>query len=472
MKLIFRCLGVAVIGTLIFCSGYAQAETLQDAVQHMLQTNPEIKSLAYNRLARDQEITQARAGYWPIIDVAYGAGVEDQDHPFDDTTWPTSTILSLRQNVFRGFADQYEVKRQEARVNSAAYQLQGTSENIALVTSRVYINVLRQLELLDLAKENLTTHQRIYDQIKLRSESGIDRKADLDQVMGRLALAESDVVVSEANVADSQTDYQFVVGRIAENLVKPHPVDSVIPVSMEEAQQQALENYPILKSAQADLQAREAQHVVAKSNYYPKLDIAVDQKWEDDVDFPGYQEELSAIALVRFNIFNGFGDKARIAETSHLISEAREIQNNTQRQIVESIRLSWVAYQSAQNRITYLHNYVKATGATAEAFSKQWNIGRRTMFDVLDIEAELINSKIDLVNAQYERTYAQYRLLSGVGRLVHTLGLQWPEESTVEEDGQKEKMEEAPQKGKSAAAGEETPAKQLMQRMGNYSYDS
>jgi adhesin transport system outer membrane protein len=446
MKSTFRYLGVVVIAVLMFGSGYAQAETLQDAVQHMLQTNPEIKSLAYNRLARDQEIIQARSGYWPILDISYGAGVEDQSHPLDDTTHPQSTILSLRQNVFRGFADQYEVKRQEARVNSAAYLLQGTSENIGLVTSRVYLNVLRQLELFDLAKENLTTHQRIYDQIKLRSESGLDRRADLDQVMGRLALAESDVVISEANVADAQTDYQFVVGRIAVDLVKPHAVDSVMPVSMEEAQQLALDNYPILKSAQADLEAREAQHVVAKSNYYPTLDLAVDQKWEDDVDIPGYSEELSAVAFVRFNIFNGFSDKARVAETNQLISEAREIQNNTHRQIIESIRLSWVAYQSAQNRITYLENYVKSTGLTAEAFSKQWNIGRRTMFDVLDIEAELINAKIDLVNAQYDRTYAQYRILSGIGKLVHTLGLQWPEESMVEE----EEKEEAPKEDKSA----------------------
>ena len=427
-------LGLVIIGVLILGSGHVQAETLQDAVQYMLQTNPEIKSLAYNRLARNEEITQAKAGYWPILDVSYGAGVEDQNHPFDDTSWPNSTILSLRQNVFTGFADQYEVKRQEARVNSAAYLLQGTSENVGLVTSRAYLNVLRQLELLDLAKENLETHQRIYDQIKLRSESGIDRKADLDQVKGRLALAESDVVVSEANVADAQTDYQFVVGVIPVDLVKPHSVDSVIPASLEEAQQLAVKNYPILKSAQADLQAREAQRVVAKSNYYPKLDIAVDQKWEDDVDFPGYSEELSAIALVRFNIFKGFRDKARIAETCYLIKEAREIQNNTKRQIIESIRLSWVAYQSAQNRIIYLQNYVKSTGATAEAFSKQWNIGRRTMFDVLDIEAELINSKIELVNSEYDKTFAQYRILAGIGQLVHTLGLQWPAESMVEND--------------------------------------
>jgi adhesin transport system outer membrane protein len=429
-------LGALTLGALIAGTGYVHAETLQDAVHYMLQTNPDVKSIAYNRLARGEEVKQARAGYLPSLDISYGAGIADQNNPFDDTSYPQSTVLSLRQNVFRGFADQYEVERQTARVNSSAYLLQGRSENIALVTSRVYLNYLRQLELLELAKENLTIHQRIHDQIKLRSESGIDRKADLDQVMGRLSLAESSLVIAEANVADAQTDYQFVVGRIPEHLVKPQPVDAFIPALLEEAQQLAVKNYPILKSAQADVQAREAQYVVAKSNYYPKLDIVVDQKWEEDVDIPGYEEELRATAVARFNIFNGFSDKARIAETCYLIKEAREIQKNTERQIIESIRLSWMAHQASQNSIVYLQNYVKSTGATAEAFSKQWNIGRRSMFDVLDIEAELVNAKIDLVNAQYDKLYAQYRILNGMGQLVHTMGLQWPVESKVEKDNQ------------------------------------
>ena len=436
MKLTVRYLGALTLGALIAGTGSAHAETLQDAVHYMLQTNPDVKSIAYNRLARGEEVKQARAGYLPSLDISYGAGIADQNNPFDDTSYPQSTVLSLRQNVFRGFADQYEVERQTARVNSSAYLLQGRSENIALVTSRVYLNYLRQLELLELAKENLTIHQRIHDQIKLRSESGIDRKADLDQVMGRLSLAESSLVIAEANVADAETDYQFVVGRIPEHLVKPQPVDAFIPALLEEAQQLALKNYPILKSAQADVQAREAQYVVAKSNYYPKLDIVVDQKWEEDVDIPGYEEELRATAVARFNIFNGFSDKARIAETCYLIKEAREIQKNTERQIIESIRLSWMAHQASQNSIVYLQNYVKSTGATAEAFSKQWNIGRRSMFDVLDIEAELVNAKIDLVNAQYDKLYAQYRILNGMGQLVHTMGLQWPVESKVEKDNQ------------------------------------
>jgi len=437
MRSIFKCLGIIVSGGLLWIPGSLCAETLQDAVHYMLQTNPEIRAASFNRQARDEEVKQAQSDYWPILDVSYGAGVSEIDNYLDDgTSHPQSTVVSLRQNLFRGFGTQYEVKRQESRVASQAYLLQGTSENIALRTSRVYLNVLRQLEVFDLAKENVQTHQRIYDQMKLRSESGIDRKADLDQVMARLSLAESDVIVTEANVNDAMTDYHFTVGRMPENLVAPHPVDSVMPATIDEAEQMALSNYPILKSAQADVQAREAQHVVAKSEYYPKLDIAVDQRWEDEVDVPEYIEELSAIAMVRFNIFNGWRDKARVAETNKLICEAKEIRNNTYRQIVESIRLSWVAYQSSLNRIAYLENYVKSTNATAEAFSKQWNIGRRTMFDVLDIEAELINAKIDLVNAKYDKLFAQYRVLSGMGKLVHTLGLQWPVESQVEEDMQ------------------------------------
>jgi len=124
----------------------------------------------------------------------------------------------------------------------------------------------------------------------------------------------------------------------------------------------------------------------------------------------------------------------RITETQHLICEAWELFNNTKRQTVQSIRLSWEADQAAQDQITHLEEYVKSTGATAEAFAKQWSIGRRTMCDVLDIEAEYLNAKADLVNARYDETYDEYRILAGLGKLTHTLGMEWPVESRVDTD--------------------------------------
>lgn len=432
MSAYLKHLGILVVGVFILGSNSAQGETLQEAINYILQTNPEIRAISWNRMARDEEVRQAKAGYFPTIDISAGTGIQEQQEPFHDTSHPRSTILSLRQNVFHFGSTKFEVERQEARVRSAAYLLQGTSDNTALQTSRVYLDVLRQLELRDLAEENLTNHERIYDQIKLRSASGVDSKADLDQVMGRLALAQSNVVAAKANIIDAETDYQSVIGHLPEDLVGPQPVASAIPSSMEEAQQLALDDFPIVKSAQADYEAREFQHKVAKSINYPSLDAAVDYKWENDVDIPGYQEELVATGVVSFNIFRGWHDAARVTETRHLICEAWEIRNNTRRQAVQSIRLSWEAYEATQDRITHLEEYVKSTGATAEAFAKQWSIGRRTMFDVLDIEAEYLNAKADLVNARYDLMYSQYRVLAGTGKLAHTLGLQWPEESRVD----------------------------------------
>jgi adhesin transport system outer membrane protein len=334
--------------------------------------------------------------------------------------------------VFHFGTTQSEVRRQEARVKSEAYLLQGTSENIALQASRVYLNLLRNMELYELAKENLLNHERIADQMKLRSTSGVDRKADLDQVMGRFALAQSNVVVTNANIADGKTDYQAVIGHLPEDLVKVAPMDSAIPAAMDEAEQVALKNHPILKSALADLEARRAQYETAKRVNYPSLDVAVDYKWQEDVDYPGTYEEMMASAVVRFNIFNGFRNKGRIAETSHLINEANEILNSAQRQVVQSIRLSWEAYMAAKERVTHLEEYVKATGATTAAFAEQWNIGRRTMFDVLDTQAEYITAKSDLVKAKYDKLYAEYRILNGMGKLIDTLGLHMPDESVVE----------------------------------------
>lgn len=435
MRSFFRYAVIAGMNVLLFWGGSAWGETLQNEIKYVLQTNPEIRAVAYNRLARDQEVIQAKGGYFPTLDASLSSGIDYRLHTFasDPTiSRPKATILSLRQNVFQFGATQSEVRRQEARVQSEAYLLQETSEIASRESARVYLNLLRNMELYELAKENLLNHERIADQMKLRSASGVDRKADFDQVMGRLALAQSNVVVTTANIADGKTDYQAVIGRLPGDLVKPAPLETTLPGSMDDAEQSAVKNYPLLKSARADVDARQAQYETARRINYPKLDVAVDYKWQTDVDYPQRQENFLANAVLSFNVFNGLRNKARIAETLHLISEAKEILNKTQRQVVQSVRLSWEAYVAAKERVSFLEEYVKSTGLTAEAFAAQWNIGRRTMFDVLDTQAEYITAKSSLVSARYDKMYAEYRVLSGMGKLVDTLGLQWPEESRVE----------------------------------------
>ncbi|MDD5524208.1 MAG: TolC family protein, partial [Smithella sp.] len=323
------------------------------------------------------------------------------------------------------------------RVISQAYLLQGASENNALLACRVYLNYLRALEQDALAKENLLVHERFFDQIKLRSQAGVDRGVDLEQIKARLALAQSNLIVTEANIENARTDYKTVIGYLPVGPVKPEPFYAEIPASLQVAEGMALDNHPTLKSARADVEARKFQHKTARALTYPSLDVSAGYTWGNDINGPSdwysYQDYFQANATLTFNIFNGFTNQARIKETLYLINEAEEIAKKTELQTIQSIRLSYDQYMADQRRIKQLEQYVSSTAKAADAFTSQWSIGRRTLFDVLDTSAEMITAKKDLINAQYDKMYDSYRILGGMGKLVHVLGLQWPEESRIEE---------------------------------------
>ncbi len=414
-----------------------QVETLEAAVQNVLETHPEIKAASYGRQARDWEVVQARGDYWPTLDASASWGYMKQDKPEleDDDSWPKQSKVSLRQNVYRGGANIADVNRQKARVKSQAYIVQGTSESLALRTTRVYLNVLRNMRLHELAKENLLNHERIADQVELRLESGVDAKAEMEQVLGRLALAKSNIAVTTANLHDAITDYQAVVGRLPGNLVELKPLDVNFSADLYDAEQLALKRHPIVRSAEADLEAREAQYNISKNRLAPSVDLSVDYNWDKDVwPIDDQRNYFSASATVSMNLFAGGRDRGRIKETLYLLKEAEEILQNARRETAQSLRLSWEANRSTRERVVYLEEYAQAAEATAEVFGTQWNIGRRTMFDLLDTQAEAINAKADLTRARYDLMYSEYRILNSMGMLVHSLGLEWPEEGVVEED--------------------------------------
>lgn len=424
--------GVVVSGMCFLGTPVAQAETLTEAITEVMQTNPQVRSQVFNRLARDEEVSQAKGGYFPTLDVEGAVGWADYQEPDVGAVDPWEANISVRQNVFRGMATMNEVKRQKARVNSSAYRLQGVSENLALRTASAYLEVLRNEEIKKLAGENLLTHQRIADQVALRSKSGVGSQADAEQVQSRLSLAQSNVVVTETNLIDARTNYYALVGHLPGDLTRPVAPDGWMPPSLEDAEKIALEEHPTLKSAHSDLKARKHQEKVAASPYYPVLDLELDQNWSEDTSYSEERVE-STVAMVRlrYNLFNGFKDKSRKLETKQLVGEAREIKNNTSRQVVESLRLSWMSYQAVLDREEYVKLYVESSQATADSYSKQFDLGKRTLLDVLDTEAELIQAKKDLIDVTYDGLYSQYRILNGMGRLVNTLGLVWPKESMV-----------------------------------------
>ena len=134
---------------------------------------------------------------------------------------------------------------------------------------------------------------------------------------------------------------------------------------------------------------------------------------------------------MRYNLFRGGSDMARVSETTHLTNEAREVQNRTQRQVEESTRLSWNAYTSASERLPGLKTHADMCIATRESYAKQFNLGQRTLLDLLDSVNESFTSQMNYTSAMYLEMFARYRVLADMGQLLSYLGVQAPEEGAL-----------------------------------------
>lgn len=429
------------IGAVLALAGVADvaAETLHEAIQRTMQTNPEVQIDVARRLATDEAVNQALGGYLPRVDLALGRGRQQTDNSSTLFTYggPVNQnrqdrSLTISQMLFDGFGTSSEVDRNRFRVESSAHKLASTSEQTSLKAVEAYLEVLRQAEIIKLTKENLAVHERTYDQIKLRASSGVGRKSDQDQIEARVALAKSNLIAAEANLIVARINYKLVVGENPGELVKPVPPNlGLLPKTPDEAVVMAIAANRILKSAAADLGAANAQHAAAKAAMYPRLDLEFGTQKNDLVSpFDSLPDNNKYLMLrMRYNLFKGGTDLGRVGETRHLAYEAKEIMDRAQRQLEQSVRLSWNALRSALDRLPDLRKHAESSLLTRDAYSKQFSMGQRTLLDLLDTENEYYTSSTNFINGQYVELFSRFRVLADLGLLFDTLGIPHLEEA-------------------------------------------
>jgi len=397
------------------------AQTMQEAVQQTINENPEIQSARSERSAVTYEIDQARSEYMPKINIDAGIGWNTEIR--DNERHSEEASIRLTQMVFDGLATPSEVARQTARSDSRSYSVYRQAEISALQAIEVYIDVLRTEELLTIAKENLAVHIRTYDQIQLRSSRGIGRRAEADQAYGRLALAEKNMLSEVGNIRDSASSYQRIVGTLPLNLSLPSAPSAALPNSLDEAIKLAIDNHPTLKSANSDIESAFSQHDTAKAAYMPRVDFEAGAVHESERD------DSYAMLRLRYNLFNGGRDLARRKETSEQINQAKEIRDNTYRQVIKSMRLSWTAYQTIKRQLVFFKKHRDASILSNSAYQKQFNIGQRTLLDLLDSANEMFSTKSAYTSAKYDTLFAQFRILASKGELTKYLGITLPVEA-------------------------------------------
>ncbi|WKE65126.1 TolC family outer membrane protein [Gallaecimonas kandeliae] len=415
--------------------GHASAASLEQTVAGTLDTHPDLRIVFSRYKAYQEQMRQAKSGYLPQVDLSAGYGYEKSDSPsvraltggHDRSLHRGEATISLRQMLFDGFRVSSEVDRLSNEAKAEQYQLLSSAENTALKVSKVYLDVIRQKAILELANRNLESHQKIFDSIRQRTESGVGTSSDLSQIAGRLARAQANVMAAQNNYDDAVANYIREVNAQPENLVIPVPDADMLPKTLDEGLEMAKTKHPLLESSQYDVSAAQAERRGAKSNYYPNFYLEVSQSDNNNLDgFKGYNNQFQAMVRMRYNLFAGGHDSARVRETTYKLGEAKEIQQRTWREVAEGLRLSWNAYQSLDKQMSYIRRHVEASKETQVAYAKQFDLGKRTLLDLLDTENELFEARRDYLNAEFDETYARYRVLNAEGLLLDSLRVTRP----------------------------------------------
>ena len=419
-------------------SAWVGAETLREVVQIAVETNPTIGVAAKRKDAADAAVDAAKSGYFLKLDWQAGSGIERSQSA---TTLATGNswvrmqrkidAMVANQMLWDGLATRSEVERRRAISDAAAHRVHSAAEDVALQAVDAYVEVLKNKELVTYARENLQAHQKTFDQVKLRSDRGVGRRADLDQIEARMALATANVQSAESVLRDAEIAFQRVVGRnpialaeIAE--IKP------LPSNVDEAVKIGFANHPTLKSAYADISQAAAQRELARSFWSPRIELEASYSNNYNLDgVAGPNRDRLIMLFVKWNLFRGGFDYHRLRETAYQIDEATEISRNTTRQVENAVRVAYNAYNTARERLPSLERYVKSSDATRASYAQQFAIGQRTLLDLLDAENEFFTARSTYVTGKYIEISAKYRALNAMGQLLSTFDIKQPDQAKL-----------------------------------------
>ncbi|MCL1824655.1 MAG: TolC family outer membrane protein [Betaproteobacteria bacterium] len=415
---------------------------LLDAVRKAVATNPEVQASWHGYRAATAGRDVARGGYFPRIDLNAGLGhVWRKDPKADSDNWNYGGVgLNLRQMIYDGFATSSEVKRMSYDRLKSYYELLDASENAGLDVIQAYADVQRQRELVEHAKANYVAHKQLYDRLNERASAGVSRRVDLDQATGRLALAESNLLTELSNLHDVSARYQRLVGEVPPDVLPPITDDFnnvQLPENVVAALNVAYVNNPAFNAKIETVRASLANRDVARSNYHPKLDLVartgvdrnVDNKEPEDSTgkytggLKGNRRESSVELQLNFNIFRGGSDAARIRMASEQVDQAKDLREKACRDLRQTLTIAYQDTRSLTEQLGYLERHYQMTGKARDAFRDQFNIGQRTLLDLLDTENEYFVSQRNYTNARYNLLVAQARTLVGTGQLLRTLGV-------------------------------------------------
>ena len=409
----------------------ADALTLKESVVEVLDTNPVVQERLKNYRSTQQDLTVSESEYYPSLDlrasVGYNkVGLLNDDLPYDplpDSYSNYETSLVFTQNLFDGFSTMHKVGYQETRILAAAYNYLEVANDTVFEMAQAYLNVIRGRELLAISNENVQINMSIYNRIKDLYNAGLTTDSEVKKIQAFLSLARSNLTVQKNNTRDTEYTFRRVLGRMPNPSQMELPVNELrMPESIQRATMYATENNPSILVSTYNVKGAQQLWKQREKQYYPTVDLELSQNYNDASQTPnGFDQQddrFRAKLVLNYNLFRGGADRAEVRKQISKVHQEIETKRTLKRQVIEGLNLSWNAYEMIGAQLYDLRDYKMYSEQTLVLYKDEYDLGQRSLLDLLQSQNDVINARIQLTNAQYDLKFAKYRILDAMGLLV------------------------------------------------------
>lgn len=399
--------------TLFALSGQqAHAQSLHEAVLISLAQYPAILAAQSRVTAAESDIIRAQSAHWPQLAwtgtySAYGTSEVSNN-------WIQSPTVSM--NLWSSWRIQSGVERSRALADSGRQQQRITRDDVALLATEGYLNWAHQQDMVRLAKDNLAQHQRILGNIGQIVEADSGRRIDYTQAQVRLTNAELALKQSTADLAIAQERLnRMLLGRLPD---KPSGLDFVVgvnPKSSEEALLALNDTHPSISRQIALVNAAQATLKGARAQYGPSVDVTYGKQTTQGLGQGSYLTQV----VVSVPIFQGGATYGAVGTAAAELQASEHSLAETRLVLRERLLVSWAEWLSAQSRSTQGLAQVNTAKGLIWGYWQQFQVGRRSLLDLLNVQNDLYTYQVNAANAKYEATVSRARVLAAMGKLAN-----------------------------------------------------
>jgi outer membrane protein len=406
----------------------ATADDLLSVYELALQSDPEYQAAIAAHQAALEVAPQSRAALLPNIGIS-GIVSRDRYDPRNggDTTYATNKTYSvgLRQAIYQR-ASLLQLEQADSIIAQANAQLAAARQDLLLRVATRYFLVLGARDNLEFVQADKAAIGRTLEQAQKRFEVGLAAITDTLDAQARYDISASDEINAEKLLDDAREALRELTGELPvalEILQTEIPLLQPEPADQDQWVTAAIDQNPLLLASMAATQVAKQEIQVQNSGHYPSLDMTADYSYRDN-RFGGFstlERNDSAIGLeLTLPLYQGGLITSQTRQSRYQYSQAMEDQEKQLRSTERQARDNYRGVISGISKVESLRNAVVSNEKAVESAQAGFDVGTRSIVDVLDAQRELLRARRDYARSRYDYLLDTLRLKQAAGILSET----------------------------------------------------